>query len=561
MTLRKGTNSPPPLQFKFAIQDWEFELIHELNYRTFVEKIPQHSTVSSHRLIDKFHAENTYLICLLGRELVGMLAVRGQRPFSVDEKLANLDSYLPAGRSVCEIRLLAVERHFRSGKVLPGLLALLWQFVVQKGYDLAVISGTVGQEKLYRHLGFIAFGPVVGSGRALFRPMFLTLEAFEARARGFLGIAPARAVGAATVNLLPGPVAISREVRRAFDDPPESHRSDGYAHELQRTKRLLCQLVNAQNVEVLLGSGTLANDAIAGQLSLERKPGLVLSNGEFGERLVDHAHRFGLSFDVVRSAAGHSFDLSAVRQHLARSTAPAWLWCVHCETSTGVLNSLPALKTLWADKAMKLCLDCISSIGTVPVQLDGVYLASGVSGKGLRAYPGLAMVFYHHEIEPAPRTLPRYLDLGLYAKSHGIPFTQSSNLVRALQTAIKRVSWHKRFVELAEMSTWLRTRLRGLGLDIMSSEADAAPAVVTMVLPSERDAGVIGRELEQAGYLLSHNSAYLRRLNWIQICLMGECSREKLVPLLTLLERLCCGEPEPERRPELAADCHVHAST
>ncbi len=159
------------------------------------------------------------------------------------------------------------------------------------------------------------------------------------------------------------------------------------------------------------------------------------------------------------------------------------------------------------------------------------------------------MVFYDHEIEPAPRTLPRYLDLGLYAKSPGIPFTQSSNLMRALQTAIKRVSWDKRFVELAEMSTWLRTGLRGLGLDIMGSEANAAPAVVTMVLPSERDAGVIGRELEQAGYLLSHNSEYLRRLNWIQICLMGECSREKLVPLLTLLERLCCGKPEPKHRP------------
>ena len=191
MTLPERINPSPPLEFKFAAEDWEFGLIHELNYRTFVEEIPQHGPVDSHRLIDKFHAENTYLICLCGRELVGMLALRGQRPFSLDGKIAELDSYLPSGRSVCEVRLLAVERRFRSGKVLRGLLALLWRFFVQNGYDLAVISGTLGQAKLYRHLGFTAFGPVVGSGRALFRPMFLTRETFETRAREFLDSAPA----------------------------------------------------------------------------------------------------------------------------------------------------------------------------------------------------------------------------------------------------------------------------------------------------------------------------------------------------------------------------------
>ena len=45
------------LVFKFASEDWEFELIHRLNYRTFVEEIPQHKASPTHRLVDKFHAE------------------------------------------------------------------------------------------------------------------------------------------------------------------------------------------------------------------------------------------------------------------------------------------------------------------------------------------------------------------------------------------------------------------------------------------------------------------------------------------------------------------------
>jgi hypothetical protein len=176
----------PPLVFKFANEDWEFEQIHRLNYRTFVEEIPQHHASPAQRLVDKFHAENTYLICLSGRKLAGMLAVRGARPFSLDQKLPDLDAYLPAGRRICEIRLLAIKKEFRGARVLPGLLALLWRHGLENGYDLAIISGTTRQLKLYRHLGFVPFGPLVGSGDALFQPMCITLETFESWAREFL---------------------------------------------------------------------------------------------------------------------------------------------------------------------------------------------------------------------------------------------------------------------------------------------------------------------------------------------------------------------------------------
>src|ERR1043165_9985511 len=131
----------PPLKFKVATEDWEFELVHQLNYKTFVEEIPQHEPSATPRLVDKFHAENTYLICLCGDILVGMLAVRGRRPFSLDQKLPNLDSFLPPGRRPVEIRLLAVEKEFRTGQVFRGLLALVFQFCMERGYDMAVISG------------------------------------------------------------------------------------------------------------------------------------------------------------------------------------------------------------------------------------------------------------------------------------------------------------------------------------------------------------------------------------------------------------------------------------
>src|SRR5438128_6297616 len=256
----------PPLIFKSAAEGWEFEEIHRLNYRTFVEDIPQHQASPSQRLVDKFHEENTYLISLCGRKLAGMLAVRGNRPFSLDQKLENLDSHLPAGRKICEIRLLAVEKKFRGAQVLQGILALLWQHGIEKGYDLAIISGTTRQFKLYQHLGFVPFGPQVGSGEAQFQPMYVTLETFEAAAREFLRSSPSRAFQPSAVNFLPGPVTVRREVRRAFEQAPESHRAEVFAKDFQATKQILCELVKATSVELFLGSGTLANDVVGGQL-------------------------------------------------------------------------------------------------------------------------------------------------------------------------------------------------------------------------------------------------------------------------------------------------------
>jgi aspartate aminotransferase-like enzyme len=529
----------PPLVFKVASEDWEFEQIHRLNYRTFVEEIPQHHVSPTHRLVDKFHPENTYLICLSGRKLAGMLAARGNRPFSLDQKLEKLDAYLPAGRKLCEIRLLAVDKKFRGAQVLQGILALLWQHAIEKGYELGLISGTTRQFKLYQHLGFVPFGPVVGTGDAQFQPMYVTMAIFESSAREFLRSSPSRAFQPSAVSFLPGPVTVRREVRRAFEQAPESHRMDAFLKDFQAAKQILCELVQARHAQLLLGSGTLANDVVAGQLSLERKPGLVLSNGEFGERLVDHARRFGLAFDALEFPWGQPLDLAALRRQLERTPAPGWLWCTHCETSTGVLNDLSRLKTLCDEFQVKLCLDCTSSIGTLPVDLTGVWLASCASGKGLRSYPGISMVFYHHEVVASPQGLPRYLDLGHYAAQHGVPFTFSSNLLHALHAAVKRVRWDERFAELVQLSAWLRTKLRALGFSLIGDDTTTSPAVVTIALPPSLSSVRVAELIQESGYLLSYNSEYLRRRNWIQVCLMGECSHEKVVSLLNALNRVC----------------------
>ncbi len=530
------TKPETSLKFKIASEDWEFEAIHRLNYKTFVEEIPQHEHNPEQRLVDKFHAENTYAICLQGDRLVGMVTGRGARPFSLDKKVPDLDSHLPAGHKVLEVRLLSVEKDFRNGFVFSKLVGLLAQHFKDMGFDLAIISGTTRQARLYKHLGFVPFGPLVGSGEAQFQPMFLTLEKFLQMAKALTP--PSSAVDKILACYLPGPVDVHEEVRKAFARGPVSHRSDGFMADFRATRRMLCDLTKSRNVEILLGSGSLANDAICAQLSLLKQPGLILSNGEFGDRLLDHATRQGLDFEVYQIGWGDPLDYAEIRARLDANPKLRWVWTPHCETSTGILNDLDTLKQICRERGLKLCLDCISSIGTVPVDLSEVYLASCVSGKALASFPGLSMVFYNHALAPAPKALPRYMDLGYYAAQSGMPFTQSSNLVYALQTALTRIDWTEKYAEIAEVGAWLRNRLREVGLQVLAPEGHAAPAVVTIALPPEISSKTIGGLLKKGGTLLSYNSGYLLQRNWIQICLMGEWPKEHLETLPDLIADL-----------------------
>lgn len=178
---------PRVRQLNYRIADGrDFDAIHRLNYQTFVEEIPQHPPNAERLLIDRFHAENTYAICVAEDQLVGMACGRCERPFSLDLKLPGLDRWLPPHRKAVEIRLLSVTRNYRapsgnsSGKssVFFGLITFLSSHFLELGCDLALISGTVRQLRLYRHLGFEPFGERVGSAEAAYQPMFLTLDAF-----------------------------------------------------------------------------------------------------------------------------------------------------------------------------------------------------------------------------------------------------------------------------------------------------------------------------------------------------------------------------------------------
>ena len=515
------------LVFKVASEPWEFEQIHELNYQTFVDEIPQHQRNENRKLIDKYHKENTYVICVCGNEVLGMIALRDKRPLSLDEKLENLESYLPPFKSILEYRLLAVKKEHRNTTTFTGIMKKSFDMAIQGGYDIAVISGTTRQARLYKHLGFKPFGPLVGKQGALYQPMYIDVAgAIELKKQSqILQLKKGSEEERLLFNYLPGPVSIAEGVLEANSTEPNSHRSQQFIKYFNDFRKTLSRKLNAQHVQIMMGSGTLANDVVAAQLSVLPGRGLVLINGEFGERLQDQAIRIGLDFDVIHAKLGKTFKQEEIEKAISNNTNLEWIWTVHCETSSGVLNDIEMLRELCNRFNLKLCLDGISSIGSCDVDLNNVYLATAVSGKGVGSLPGLAMVFCRDDVISGDHQLPKYFDLAYYETKQGIPFTISSNAIYALTAAVKNSNWSARFENVKHWSEELRNELEEIGLSILADKQCRAPHITTIVLPESISSLDLGKLLEDEGILVSYRSEYLIEKNHIQICFMGECQK------------------------------------
>jgi aspartate aminotransferase-like enzyme len=339
-------------------------------------------------------------------------------------------------------------------------------------------------------------------------------------------------------SLLPGPVALSDVVMQAFHGVPISHRSAVFIDLYQEMRSRLSEMVGGLQPVVLCGSGTLANDAVAANLrsAFGDAEGLVIANGEFGERLMRQAACAGLNCRKLKFGWGSPWSFRAIEKEL--ENRPAWIWAVHLETSTGVLNDLSRLTGMASQHGIPIAADCVSSLGVVDLCDAGLklFLATGVSGKALASYAGLAFVFLSREaigVLDGKTICPTFNLVGAL-RSVGPVSTLPSPLVMAALEALREnydgeVGRTARYEHYDELGRWTRARIREAGLDILATEQDAAPTITTFPLTATGFA----QDCLSAGFRIAHESDYLRSRGWGQIATMGNLSREALEPLFT----------------------------
>jgi aspartate aminotransferase-like enzyme len=268
----------------------------------------------------------------------------------------------------------------------------------------------------------------------------------------------------------------------------------------------------------------------------------LLVNGEFGERLVSQASRFGLQPRVLRWPWGRPWDLDEVAAALDDEPAGSWVWGVHQESSTGVLNDLAGMVRVAQARGARVCMDCISSLGAVPLDLSKVFLATGATGKSLGSYAGIAIVFADRAaLGPLDLSrVPSYLDLPAALASAGPRYTFPSPTLRALDAALAEYATparaQARYDHYARLGAYVRAQLRQAGLEPLADEADAAPVVTTFAPPADETAEAFVARCRSWGFDIGGQSGYLATRRLVQVATMGAVTHEECAPLFEHLK-------------------------
>ncbi len=297
--------------------------------------------------------------------------------------------------------------------------------------------------------------------------------------------------------LTPGPLTTSARTRAAMDRDWGSREPDFTALSESVRARLaaLANVADTHAAVPIQGSGTFAVEAAVQTLVPRDATLLVLVNGAYGRRIVAIARRLGRRVLVLEAAEDQAIEPDAVRRALDADPSVTDVALVHCETTSGLLNPLPALAAAVRDAGRRLLLDAMSSFGAVPI--DGAatpftaLMAS--SGKALEGVPGVGFVLAERAHLQGCANVASSLSLDLHEQWRGFEadgqwrFTPPVQVVAALSAALDQLDAeggvHARHARYARNRDLLVRGMRAHGFETFLDPALQAPVIVTFRIP------------------------------------------------------------------------------
>jgi len=356
------------------------------------------------------------------------------------------------------------------------------------------------------------------------------------------------------ILLGPGPSTVHPRVLRAMAHPLVGHLDPQFIsimNEVQSDLRRVFQTENRLTIPVS-GTGSASMEA---SLCNFIEPGdsvLVGVNGYFGERLCEMAGRYGAEVRRVERPWGEVFSVedfeTAMRDKPAKLVA-----LVHAETSTGTLQPMEGIADIVHRHGGILVMDCVTSLGGVPVMVDAWDVDVAYSGtqKCLSCPPGLGPLTVSQRAVDVLRSRKSkvrnwYLDLTMVEQywgsertyHHTAPISMNYALREALRL-VNEEGLDARFERHQSHATLLWEGLAELGLELCVPLEHRLPPLTTVWVPDEVDeAAIRSRLLNEYNVEIAGGLGAFKGRVW-RIGLMGHSSRrENVVLLLGALERL-----------------------
>jgi len=325
--------------------------------------------------------------------------------------------------------------------------------------------------------------------------------------------------------MIPGPTNVPDRVMKAMQRPVISHRGSEFHELYKRITEGLKYAFQTEKCDVfpLTCSGTGGVECAVGNVISRGDKVVMLTYGEFGDRMKEAIERFGGEPITVEAEWGNVCDLAEVERALEKNKDAKAVALVYNETSTGVTNrDLPKIGEMAEGFGQLLIVDAISVIAGDWLKVDDWKIDVCIAGsqKCLACPPGLAMVSVSeraYEAIERNKSRPFYFDLlscRKFAEKSETPFTPAIPLFYALDEALamlKEEGLEARIARHRECASAFYRALEAMGLEILPPEAVRSNTVVAVKIPEgAEDAKVRDLMKKKHGVLIAGGMGKLK---------------------------------------------------
>ncbi len=327
---------------------------------------------------------------------------------------------------------------------------------------------------------------------------------------------------------IPGPTALPPSVREAGSRQMINHRGPEFAAMLDRILTGMKPFFGTtSDIAMLSCAGTGGLEAAVVNVLSPGDRVLGVSIGSFGDRFAKIASTYGADVTKLSVDWGEAADPAEVRAALQAERAPGYraVLLTHNETSTGVMNPIPALAAAIHEAApgALILVDSVSGLGAVPFEMDAWGLDVVVTGsqKAWMAAPGLAMVAASERGWAAMETatMPRfYLDLRAHREAHAkgqTPWTPAIAVVYQVDeglTLMARETAAGIFARHEACAAAARAGLAALGFELFADPRFASRTVTAAKVPDGLDWKTFNGAIKAHGVVLAGGQGKLTGL-------------------------------------------------
>ncbi|HYB98397.1 MAG TPA: alanine--glyoxylate aminotransferase family protein [Candidatus Limnocylindrales bacterium] len=343
---------------------------------------------------------------------------------------------------------------------------------------------------------------------------------------------------------------VNSRVYAALSRPLVGHLDPYFLTVLDQVQDGLRRIFGTSNTMTLpiSGTGSAGMEACFANLVEQDDEVVIGVNGVFGTRMAEVATRLGARVERAEAEWGRIVEPDQIAAAIGRCSNPKIVAVVHAETSTGAWQPLHEISRLARAAGALLLVDCVTSLGGCPVEIDDLCIDAAYSGtqKCLSCPPGLSPVTLSEramEAVRARKSRPRswYLDLGLIGAYFGeqrlYHHTAPVSMVYALAEAVAIVleeGLEDRYVRHERNHQALMAGLARLGLQAAAQEGHRLWMLNSVRVPEGiAEAAVRKRLLLDHGIEIGAGLGPLAGKTW-RIGLMGESSRPANVRRLLL---------------------------